>query len=100
MSRAITEADLPAVAELVRRVEAEFFGAPEQDAVEVADRVRQAEPLWHRSRLVENDGSLRGVAWSSRTEAQLAVDPDADPLPMLAELLAWLEQVPAPELGS
>jgi ribosomal protein S18 acetylase RimI-like enzyme len=99
MIRAITEADLAAVAELVRRVETALFGAPEQDAAEIADRVREAEPLAARSRLAEEDGQVRGAAWSSRTDAELAVDPDLEPLAVLAELLSWLEQLPAPELG-
>jgi hypothetical protein len=98
--RAATEADLPALVELVRRAETALFGAPEQDAAEITERIRRADPLAERSRLSHEDGRVLGAAWCSRTEAEVTVDPEADPGSVLGELVAWLEEVPAPPLAA
>jgi ribosomal protein S18 acetylase RimI-like enzyme len=97
--RAATEADFPALIALVGRAETALFGAPEQDAAEIAQRIRRADPLAARSRLCEQDGRVLGAAWCSRTDAEVTVDPDADAASVLEDLVAWLELVPAPPLA-
>jgi hypothetical protein len=98
--RPIGEADFPVVAELVRRAEAAWFGAPEQDENEVAERLRLAGPLSARSRLVEEDGRVVGAAWAGPAGTELTVDPDGNAALVLAELVPWLEGIGAGPLAA
>lgn len=85
-ARTVDPSDLPAIAELARRWEAAWFGAPER----TEDEVRESFELAEASRLLVDDGRIVAAAWSWGTESVLTVDPDVASDPIYSDLLAWL----------
>lgn len=89
--RPATLADLPAIAELQRRYDTAWFGAPELDEAEVGESFRRVDPLAEHSRLVVDGARVIAAAWWWETSATLLVDPAVDPRPVYAEVLPWFE---------
>ncbi|WP_375483605.1 GNAT family N-acetyltransferase [uncultured Jatrophihabitans sp.] len=89
--RAATRADVPAVADLHRRHDTAWFGAPETDERETTERFDLVGDLSVNTRLVSDGDRLVAAAWRFSTEAGLVVDPDADAPTVHADLLGWLE---------
>lgn len=89
-SRVATPADVPAIADLERRWEAAWFGAPEQDEHEVRENFDRAEG----SRVLVEADRMVAAAWRWGTETMLVVDPDVALEPIYADLLAWLAERP------
>ena len=92
--RAATRADIPAVAQLHRRSDTAWFGAPETDENETAEEFDLAGDLAANSRLLFDGDRLVGAALRFVTEAGLTVDPEADAAALYAQLLPWLAQSP------
>src|SRR5579875_1567994 len=88
-TRPVRPSDLPALAQLHRRWDTAWFGAPEHDEDEVREFVERAAPLAERSLLVLDGERIVGAAWRTATDSALLVDPDVDPAPVQAELIGW-----------
>lgn len=91
-ARVATRADIPAVAELHRRSDVAWFGAPETDESETAEEFDLADDLTLNSRLLFHDDRLVAAALRFVTEAGLTVDPDSDAAVLYDQLLPWVEQ--------
>ena len=70
-SRRATTADVPAIAELGRRWETHWFGAPEESEAEFREFFDRAEV----SRVLLDDYRLVAAAWRAGDEAAIVVDP-------------------------
>jgi ribosomal protein S18 acetylase RimI-like enzyme len=98
-TRSATVADLPAITVLERRVDEHWFGRPEHDEAEIAEDFALLDDPAAQTRLVlGDDGQPIALATRIRTESFLSVDPDVDPAPLHAELLAWLAEAGTPRV--
>jgi mycothiol synthase len=90
--------DLAAIVELHERYDTAWFGSPENDEDDVRKSLGRVAQLAEHSRLIGDGVRLLAAAWWGGSDATLLVDPDADPKPLYADLLPWLEGHAAPSI--
>jgi mycothiol synthase len=93
-SRPATPDDVPAIADLERRWETRWYGAPELSESEVRESYERAQS----SRLLIDDGRIVAAAWVWQSSTVMVVDPDAAVAPIYADLLPWFAGHPGVEV--
>jgi ribosomal protein S18 acetylase RimI-like enzyme len=98
-NRPATLDDVAATAELTRRAETAWFGAPEHDESEIKAYFEQVDSFETGSRLFFEDGRLVAVALHSATDNWFTTDPDPEVTRRVAaELIGWYGQFDDPRM--
>jgi ribosomal protein S18 acetylase RimI-like enzyme len=99
ITRPASPEDLPAAAELARRADTAWFGAPERDQDEIGEYFEQVADFETSSRMFFDDDRLVAVALRNDTDAWFETDPDQEVTRRVADaLIDWFAGFEKPKM--